>query len=73
MIEPPRCNECKQPVGDVYFWGRHGGEWHPRCYAKILHHGIDGAWMVNGKLSFDDPAEFTLELRGEASATEQGK
>ena len=40
-----RCDACEKPIDekDEYWWGRHGGEWHPDCHDKILD---GGGWIV---------------------------
>jgi len=63
------CCECNTPISETepYFWGRHGGEWHPRCYAvwESKGHLTTGMWRnYNGPM--DSPFEYnraTEELR----------
>ncbi len=53
------CDEVIQ-TGTEYFWGRHGGEWHPRCYAR--HSPINtGMWKMAGLGKH--PPEYLAELQ----------
>lgn len=69
--EPLLCSECNQPVGATYFWGRHGGEWHPRCLADIERRGcaVAGAWIVDGAMTFDSPMEYITDRCGEIAGS----
>lgn len=61
------CDECSEPIaeGSVYFWGRHGGEWHPKCMAemRLQCRFVTGMWQ-NTDTPFREPDEYLLVLRG---------
>lgn len=42
------CAHCGNPIqpDEPYFWGRHGGEWHPDCYLALSPMScVVGMWM----------------------------
>lgn len=50
------CAKCGKEIiaGERYFWGRHGGEWHPVCFKEVE----DGGGAVVGMWK-NDPEEIT--------------
>ncbi len=62
------CEACKGEIPEdaPYFWGRMGGEWHPRCWARA---GIvaTGMWHNDGDHILDrnyrGPADYLDERR----------
>ena len=60
------CEDCKLPIDAAmpYYWGRHGGEWHPDCYFERERHGrhIIGMW-INTEGSWTAPKpDISIDL-----------
>lgn len=60
-----------------YFWGRHSGQWHPRCYARRRDQlgrkyglvAITGCWIVRpGRVFGEEPEEYRQEVEACAKA-----
>lgn len=68
------CAACNLPINDQaesYFWGRHGGEWHWRCYADMQlkpfreRSYVIGMWKGKGDYGLaGNPPEFSTYVNG---------